>query len=159
MNDALPVSAKSLDPSLIKTPTTSKWENTRKRNYLSTPPDPPTFRYFYTPSHLPTWTNFPGYFFPPSSPETPDPLDTTNPPEHPDHLTHQIYLTCSYGPLAHFPTWPTFQLDPHDSQTLVTKLLKLTSYCLDQTWPTWILWSIWHTQVAHLLPRESFRPT
>jgi hypothetical protein len=129
MNDALPVSAKSLDRSLIKTLTTSKWENARKRNYLSTPPDPPTFRYFYTPSHLPTWTNFPSYFFPPSSPETPDPLDTTNPPEHPDHLTHQIYLTCSYGPLdpfshlTHLPTWPTWLPDPSNQIAQTDQLL------------------------------------
>jgi hypothetical protein len=46
--DLVTVSAKSLDRSLIKTPTISKSENSQQRSYLSIPPDPsgPPFHTF-----------------------------------------------------------------------------------------------------------------
>ncbi len=86
------------------------------------------------------------------------PRDPPNPPELPKspYSDHPFDLRYLSHPL---PTLYIFTLDPHDPQNLLTKLSNwLTTCCLDQTWPMWFILPIWHTDVAHLLPRGSFRP-
>jgi hypothetical protein len=100
--------------------------------YLPTWPFWPTIYSKYTiPLGQPEPLALPGLSFPPFPPETPDPPDSPNSPvspgspEPPDHLTHQIYLTHSCGPLdppshlTHLPIWPTCPTDPpnHTAQT------------------------------------------
>ncbi len=124
------VSAKSLDRSLIKTPTISKLVNSQQRSYLSTPPDPsgPPFHTFTVQSfishlsHLKLLTHLTNLIHLYH-------LDSLNlltiwPIRFISHLTNLIYLTPLTHPcgslvtqrtfltlLTHFPCFPSDQ--PH----------------------------------------------